>query len=276
MPRKSQKTPEQIFEEIYQKYYVNLIQKIHNDLKEGKKIYPSPDEQQQIINDARKSKCNFGLIENLLEDKITRLFVDEKFPFNNHIDNKTFFKCIHPSYFLPYLTYASFGYELASLVNQPAKEILTNEYQISLPLKLENQSSYTWYIQKARPLTLNEHNQVISHINTYHIEREFLPSVDKEIRFIGATVLQDEKINEAFQERLKTMLTEHFKKHVFNDKQWEVIKYQTREIKKTEHSQTTISEQNKLIKKKMELHTGYKFDNIYDIIDYLRCIKVLE
>ena len=264
------------FEYIYRRYFVTLITKIQKSLSIGKEIHPVPEKIDSIINESSELNCAYRFLVILDEDMIDALGNnDKRYPFGGPVSNKTFFELIHPSYLMPYLIYASFAYELAKKAKTTRKELLALEYQIPLPLKFRNEKNYTWYLQKSRILTINENNQVIRHINTYHIQQPFMPAVDREIRFIGATVLHDEKINEEFQKALQTELTEYFKNKVFTKKEWELLKDRSDSTKLKEVKDSAKYKTNKEITKKVFNITCYRLKDIDAIIDYLRIINVL-
>ena len=275
--KKQNNDKEKVFENAYKKYYVDLIQAILEQNGLTKFVYPSKPEQEAIVEECRLIDCAFRFIDQATDDLIKPLFNGDKlYIFSAEISNKDFFRLIHPAFLVPYLIFGGFAYELAAEIQASWREIIKINYQISLPLKLPGQE-YFWYLQKSRVLAINEKNGVLSHINTYSPLRKFKEFSDRgENIFIEATILSNNVVHERFQKLLENKMSEYYKKNVFKKQHWNVIHAHLRgEVPAIKYTKLTIYDLNKQIKKLMEVHTGYRFQDINEIIGFLKQIRVI-
>lgn len=269
-----------VFEKVYQKYYVELIQDILRKVKQNAMEFPDNGEQQRIINEALQINCAFRFIVYPLENRLVPLQKgDNLYRFDDEITIKHFFTLIHPAYLVAYLVYARFAYELTLNVKAPWQEIIKLNFQVLLPVKLPGKDTYFWYTQMARVLTIDENNLVKSHINTYTLWREFMEFKQKpESIFIGATIFQDQAVYQKFQEVLKEEMRKYYRTEVFVKLQHQIVlkAYRNNDWKDCKYEQTTINSYNKEIIELMRLHTGYKFPDIHAVIAYLEKLGVTD
>lgn len=273
-----------IFEYIYQKYYVEFIEKIHQRASDDKEFYPSVKEQEKIIEECKYVDCDFRFIDDPMEDTIKALYTgDRLYPFPSEIKNKRFFTYIHTAYLIPYFIYGAFAYELAKEIQAPWRQLIKMNYRILLPLKLPGSQEYFWFTQTSRILTISETNQVLSHVNIYERVRKFQEFKERpESMFIEATIFSNKEVYEQFQQMLENKMTEYYKQKVFKLKHWVVLKARVnnqKEIVKKNgkmYKPYSISSIHKEIGNLIHSHTGYRFIDIDEIVAYLKDIKVLS
>lgn len=274
------------FEAAYNKFY-GPIDKIHQQLKYSTKRIPTVEQREEKIKRLSGSECVFALMDELDIDKISGV-ENLRFPFDKKgITNKEFFTYIHPAYFVPYLIFAKFAYDLARKIEVPADEILKARYKMLLPLRLPKQPGeikadyYSWYTQHAYPITLNEHNQVINHVNIYQYDRECLGLAGDKIekRFMEGTVMLDARLYVAFQnyliKEMSLYLESVFREQLYH---WEIIQLlkididlRNKEIaERLKLEKTTIDSYNKDIIDKIERLLGYRFTTLREAVIALK------
>lgn len=277
MAKRSTPDRSKVFDHIMNKYYMGIADQMRQNISNGSGVYPSPDVIEEKIKQALNINCSYRLYCSI-EDEMMKPIKkeDKKFPFRDAIDIVTFFKSIHPAFLVPHIIYCAFAYDLALKVNAPADEILSICFQIPLPVKFPNEQEYAWYMQRTYVLSLNNNNQVLAHINTYHLERKFIGAEDHEYRFIEASVLQDERLHEVFQQGMIQQMKEYYKNEVFLKQHWNVLRSHIDKTYKTNYEESTIYAYNKDIIALMKFHTGYAFGNIKSVVSYLKKINVLH
>lgn len=279
MPKKRNITDYEAFEKIYQKFYVENIETLFSNLPTGGKVYPGQEQVNGILQTCLDIPCTYrflytpsaGLIEPLVDK-------DTKFPFTDTMHIKRFFeKYVHRSFLIPYWLFAGFAYRLAAQQLTTRSEILNAQYQVEIPLKFIHDNEYAWYLQQNRVLTVDENNNVLTHVNMYTLIRPFATKNFLESSLIQASVLKNEKLNEKFQGLLKQKLGAFFKEEVFNKRQEMLILqyYAGKTTNPLPYADSYRLDLNKTILKKMQEHTGYKFMDIRQVVNYLQEIGSL-
>lgn len=240
-------------------------------------------EEQARINSLSHTEHGFSL---MVDNRQMRCYVynDALCPFNeNSFSVKSFLDYLHPQFWIPFLTYAQFGYELAKSDQISADEVMTASYRIPVPLLNKATKKYNWYIQKAYPLTIDENKFVTKHINFYQFERSCAAVAEDAIenRYIEATVFQNAKLLESFQQRLnfkvgkfiRSILKEH-------PQHYKIIQLLLIDIEmpveKIASSFSPSLKKETITKYKSEIITflckctGYKHDNIKSVIAFLK------
>ena len=274
-----QSTREFDFEFVFTTFYKPL-EEIHACLQGTTDLYPAKKEQEKQLKRIAALPNTFGFKVELDIERISPL-LDLKFPFDKpFFDNKYFCRFIHPNYLIPFLIFARFAYQVASTANLSCEQIYESSYRIPVPLKLPGHEHYSWYIQKAYGLALNQHGQVISHLNLYEFDSICLPMKNGEIenRFIEATLLVDNNLNGPFQyfmkERINQYLVEIFQKQY---KQWKMIELLKQDSSISNKAmaeilrltEETVNSYNKDILHKLRNHLGYQFISIREAIHAL-------
>ena len=269
------------FELIYNEFYPP-IDAILQKMKNCTSKFPNEELRLQKLKRISQLPCTYALIDELDIDVIRK--VDNvDFPFETRITNKDFFRCIHITYFAPFLLYARFGYELAANIKTTPENIFNASYQIMVPLKFPKRKSHEWYIQHIYPLTLceTETNDVISHINIYELEKECLVLENNAIdnRFVEATLMQDNKIHMDFQDYLKTNMSSYIEKAFkTQDNKWQMIQLliDNPKLSNTELGEKlflgieTINSYNYDIKKEIKRLLGYDFRTLKEAVSALK------
>ncbi|QEC66749.1 hypothetical protein FRZ67_05315 [Panacibacter ginsenosidivorans] len=275
MSKKNVPDSERIFENVIFKYYQPASNFIKERLKQAKKVYPEILQQEQNIQDTLTISCAYRILISLDDESIKPLIpADSKYPFAGITDVKNLLKLIHPGFLVPFLIYCVIAYELAGKVEATPNDILSIFFQITLPIRFKGQKEYAWYIQRTKVLSVNERNEVISHINTYHFEREFIPLEETEYRLIQASVLKDEFLHETFQDEIAKQMKLYYEHEVFQKQHWDILKSYIHTENKLKYTQSTIYAYNKDILSLMKLHTGYAFGSVKSVVAYLQKIKV--
>jgi hypothetical protein len=264
------------FESVFESFYDPIVD-IHSKLEKTEKIIPSVELQNKKIKQLSVIPCSFGLIVELNIDCITAI---ERihFPFKERsINNKTFCKLIHPSYLIPFLIFARFAYEMATNTAIKPEEILRASYKIPIPLKLPGKKEYMWFIQNVYTLSINQNNQVVSHLNLYEFDRSCLTLDHGEIehRFVEASLLVDNNLHPVFQDYLKEKINEYlvtiFKKQY---KQWKILELLKHDAQQSNHSlsaslnltEETIKSYSKDILFKLKVNLGYHFVSLREAV----------
>ena len=266
-----------IFELRYKKYYQDILVNIIDKSSKHPTIFPSQDEQAKIIERASAIDCSFRYLDDMHEDRIHPLYkTDPLFPFASSVNNRDFFKIIHPAYLIPYLVYGAFAHELVKELKREPIQLLHAEYQINVPVNLPGKRDYFWFTQKTRLLATNEFGQPTRFINYYLPVRKFKEFNDKaENIFIEPAILQNQVLFEALQEILEKKLTAYYQEHVFKGHQLHYLTLRARG-EKTKYTPSSVFDMNKQIKGLMELHTGYDFPNIKSTVKYLQQLRVIS
>jgi hypothetical protein len=264
------------FESVFRSFY-DPIENIHSQLEKTSTIFPAIELQNRKIEELSRIPCSFGLIVELDIDRITPI-PGVHFPFKAQaINNRTFCKLIHPNYIIPFLIFARFAYEMATNAKIKAEEILRASYKIPIPLKLPGKNEYMWFIQNVYALSINQNNQMVSHLNLYDFDRICLTLSHGEIehRFIEASLLVDHNLHPVFQNYLKEKINKYlvsiFKKQY---KQWKILELLKRDIQQSNSSlsvsleltEETIKSYSKDILHKLEVNLGYHFVSLREAV----------
>lgn len=264
------------FESVFESFY-SPIEHIHSQLEKTEIVIPAVELQNEKIKQLSGIPCSFGLMVELDIDRITPI-PGVHFPFKaRSINNKAFCKLIHPSYLIPFLIFARFAYEMATNAAIKPEEILKASYKIPIPLKLPGKNEYMWFIQNGYALSVNQNNQVISHLNLYDFDRICLTLDHGEIehRFVEASVLVNNNLHPVFQGYLKEKINEYlvtiFKKQY---KQWKILELLKHDIQQTNHSlsaslnltEETIKSYSKDILHKLKVNLGYHFVSLREAV----------
>jgi len=264
------------FETVFDEFH-SPIRQVHEKLASTTSIIPSVELQQQRIAELSKIPCSFGLIVQSDLDKIIPV-PGVRFPFeSDFINDKQFCKAIHPSYLIPFLIFAKFAYEMATRADVKAEQILKASYKIPIPLKLRGFNQYTWFIQNGFALSINQNNQVLSHLNLYEFDRTCLTIANGEIenRFVEASFLIDNNLHEVFQSYLRERISEYlvslFKKQY---KHWKILELLKTDIKLSNQSlarslqltEETIKSYSKDILQKLKSSLGYQFVTLREAV----------
>jgi hypothetical protein len=264
------------FESVFKSFY-DPIEHIHSKLEKTETIFPAIELQNKKIEALSGIPCSFGLIVELDIDRITPV-PGVHFPFKaKSINNKTFCKLIHPSYLIPFLIFARFAYEMATNAKVKTAELLRASYKIPIPLKLPGKDEYMWFIQNGYALSVNQNNQVLSHLNLYEFDRICLTLDHGEIeyRFVEASVLVDYNLHPVFQGYLKQKINEYlvsiFQKQY---KQWKILELLKLDIHQSNSSlsaslnltEETIKSYSKDILHKLKVNLGYHFVSLREAV----------
>lgn len=276
MPKKETPDRLKIFNHIISKYYMGIADQMRQNIRNGSVVYPSAVGIEEKIKQALDINCSYRIYCSLEDEMIKPVMKgDSKFPFSDAVDVVFFFKYIHPAFLVPYIIYCAFAYELSMKLNARADDILSICFQIPLPIKFPNNAEYSWYLQRTYALSLNNNNQILSHINTYHFERKFIELEDHEYRFIEGSLLKNEQLHELYQQALSQKMKIYYQNEVFLKQHWDVLRSHNDKKYKANYEESTIYTYNKDIIALMKLHTGYSFGNIKSVVAYLKKINVL-
>jgi len=273
---------EKAFRKIFKYYYQEPFRQMKEALKEEGTIYPSPEQQEKIVDSAFHNECAFRFIDDLEHDALVPLTEkDPKFYSNGFTDNKMFLRHLHRSYLIPYLVFARFAYQMVQEMNISREEWLGATYQISLPLQLKSFSGYNWYLQRSTILSF-KNNLISRHINTYHFERPCVELEDGSLehRFIEATALQHNSfLHEKLQIEISARMKEYLKLEVFGRWHLKIIDLiqqspllsnleiaEKLNLKRKER----INELNKEIIELIQTHLGLRFITVREAVSSLR------
>jgi hypothetical protein len=275
------KSDKNSIEDLYSKYYVPNLQSFDDELKSGCLEYPSPEIQEKRASEYKKIDCTFRFVNELVADSIRPLFNGDKlYPFSSDIPYKKFFGFVHPAFLSPYQIYAGCAYQTIKEKKVSLHDLNNLFYQIEIPIKLPGEDTYCWYLMKGRILANNENYSVIRHANLFTYLSKFKQFIDRpEHKFIEGQFIFENQVNNQFQEYLISKVAEHYKANILKTQDLIIIKALAsgkEESLLEKYTPNTISSYKRDTKELIDHHTGYKFKDILEAIDFLKDIGVIS
>jgi hypothetical protein len=286
MPRNQIIFDDEYFNRICETYFEAPIESMREKLNAATEIFGEENSTSKIER-LYHEDSRFIMLVDLRKDLLGPMpGNDLKFCgiFPREISFKDFFRCIHPAYLKAYLEFGALAYQVAPTAG--LKDLFSLKYQISIPLRLPNNGDvYEWYTQKSFTLSVSDSRQIISHLNVYEYQhRSYLNGEtirEVEHRFVEASVIKDGKPYGPFQ----SIIDNYRMQEILSDlpiNQREVIvatMYQLPNKKITERLNSNLEKnysedslkdiRSEIITRFIE-ETGYKFNNIFDVIRFLK------
>jgi len=266
------------FDKKFQIHFLNLKEMMQKSIKQSKLVYPSPEEQEKIIEKASNTLCSWRMMIDMATYTACELHnSDSYFPFIYAISVEELLMYIHPSYLFPYLLCAEFAYTFTIELNIPIEQIPDYAFQVSVPFKFPGDKDYHWYTQVSNTVSLNEEKIILSHISVFYYEKQYSSF---EYRLIQPSVLKKGKLFHSLHEGLldkvrlhiSNTLTTHEKKVVLLYAKGYKLKAVAGEMGTTEG--TERARNNTILKKTKEI-LGFKFTSIADLADFFHHNRIL-
>ena len=125
------------------------------------------------IRSERFTSCKFALSMDIRTLEFPFVHNIEKFLFfKNKFTIDTYFRAIHPDYIIDYIRWAEAIYSCILTDLRSILEPLKHNYRITIPMKLLD-GKYHWLLMNCVTLQLDNHQNIITHLNTYTVIRPF-------------------------------------------------------------------------------------------------------
>lgn len=264
------------FEFVFDSFF-KPIREINESVKRSTYIFPDEAQQERRINELSALPCSFGLIVDTSIERMTAV-PGLSFPFKEpSLNGKAFSRLIHPSYLIPFLVFARFVYEVSLDAKIAREDIFAVNYNIPVPLKLNAETGYQWFVQTGFALSVNENNQVVRHLNLYTLERNCLPLANGEIenRLAEPSFLTENRLYPVFENYLQKAIRDYLN-DVF-ERQYKKLKLlkliqadstiNNRQVAVALRlSEETVKSYNKEILQKLKSILGYQFVSLREAV----------
>jgi hypothetical protein len=259
------------YRQILRQLFMPLIETIQTNLKKGKTVFPSAEQQEKMINESLNAHCDYRFIVDLEKSAIRPLVEnDDKFPFpeRTEISLEEFFSHVHEVFLTPFLTYARHSYELAREAKISKQELVKLKFIIDLPITLPADTHHRWYKQRASILSINNNNEISSHINFYDRGSALLSVKGKPQKtLITAAILkEDNSVYAQFEDDMEKKMANYL---------WNVALAPIHRKTILDHLTNVVPPgkenyaQNKEIYNRLLKYINYRFGSIEDVIDFL-------
>ena len=263
----------------FQLHFINLRERLQEAANLGREVFPSPQQQGNIIHHASNVLCAWRVIIDMKKYKVLKVFEgDQYFPFSQPVGIEMLVSCIHPSYLVPFLLCAEFAYTYTSELGVEPSEIPDYAFQLSVPFKFPGDEDFCWYNKVSNTISINEHRCILTHTNIYYYEKKFNPF---EYRLMQPAVLKKGKLFRSLHEGLlnklrqhiSISLTAHEKKVIMLYTKGYKLKAVAGEMGTTEGTERA---RNNTILKKVKEILGFKFTTIVDLADFFHQNQILQ